>query len=49
LALVIRHKPEQYGHVPDGGMPIFKETVQFVKKRYPFSGSEFFPKSGNKN
>jgi MFS family permease len=32
LALVIRHKPEQHGHVPDGGMPIFKETVQFEKK-----------------
>jgi sugar phosphate permease len=32
LALVIRHKPEQHGHVPDGGMPILKETVQFEKK-----------------
>jgi MFS family permease len=31
LALVIRHKPEQHGLVPDGGMPIFKETVQFEK------------------
>jgi MFS family permease len=35
LALVIRHKPEQHGHVPDGGMPIFKETVQFEKKDSP--------------
>jgi len=28
LALVIRHKPEQHGHVPDGGTPTVKETSQ---------------------
>jgi MFS family permease len=35
LALVIRHKPEQHGHVPDGRMPIVRETVQFEKKDTP--------------
>jgi len=28
LALVIRHNPEQYGYVPDGGIPTGKETAQ---------------------
>ena len=28
LALVIRHKPEQHGHVPDGGMPTVNTTAQ---------------------
>jgi len=28
LALVIRHRPEQHGYVPDGKSPIIKETVQ---------------------
>jgi len=35
LALVIRHKPEQHGPMPDSVLPIFKETVQFEKMASP--------------
>ena len=41
LALVIRHKPEQHGHMPDGGLPSFKETVQFEKMATPLVEVDF--------
>ena len=41
LALVIRHKPEQYGHVPDGGMLIVKEIVRSENKDTPLVEVDF--------
>jgi MFS family permease len=33
LAFVIKHKPEQHGYMPDGMVPIIKETIQPIIKK----------------